>query len=282
MALIEVEHLRKSYTLGGQTVRALDDVSLSIDEGEFVAIMGASGSGKSTLMNMLGCLDRPDSGSYRLAGEPVQGMSKDELAAVRNLFLAGTALAMVATGTGAHAQETTDEAAVRFGARADVLDISLSPSGNKIVFISAGPGHTEVVNVIDFNLNVAEATHQPRIFQAATDTLEVEPNFNPDTVAARVWATPARADNTPFGHGRPFTRRQLERLFRLHLNDTPSNFYLGLRLEKARQLLRQSDMSVLEVGLACGFESPSYFSRSYKAHFGVTPSEDRHERLPHG
>ena len=84
MALIEVEHLRKSYVLGGQTVRALDDVSLSIDEGDFVAIMGASGSGKSTLMNMLGCLDRPDSGSYRLAGEPVQAMSPDQQAAVRN------------------------------------------------------------------------------------------------------------------------------------------------------------------------------------------------------
>ncbi len=84
MALIQVEHLRKSYTLGGQTVRALDDVSLAIDEGDFVAIMGASGSGKSTLMNMLGCLDRPDSGSYRLAGEAVQAMRPDQLAAVRN------------------------------------------------------------------------------------------------------------------------------------------------------------------------------------------------------
>lgn len=71
------------------------------------------------------------------------------------------------------------------------------------------------------------------------------------------------------------TRRQLERLFRLHLNDTPSNFYLRLRLEKARQLLRQTDMSVLEVSIACGFESPSYFTRSYRAKYQRCPREDR-------
>ncbi|MCL6705164.1 GlxA family transcriptional regulator [Pseudomonas sp. T1.Ur] len=71
------------------------------------------------------------------------------------------------------------------------------------------------------------------------------------------------------------TRRQLERLFRLHLNDTPSGFYLRLRLEKARQLLRQTDMSVLEVSIACGFESPSYFTRSYRARFARCPREDR-------
>ncbi|WP_299828234.1 GlxA family transcriptional regulator [Pseudomonas sp.] len=71
------------------------------------------------------------------------------------------------------------------------------------------------------------------------------------------------------------TRRQLERLFRLYLNDTPSNFYLGLRLEKARQLLRQTDMSVLEISIACGFESPSYFTRSYKGRFVKCPREDR-------
>ncbi|EMV9186203.1 helix-turn-helix domain-containing protein, partial [Escherichia coli] len=58
-------------------------------------------------------------------------------------------------------------------------------------------------------------------------------------------------------------------------NDTPSNFYLGLRLDKARQLLRQTDMSVLEIGVACGFETPSYLSRSYRAKFGVCPSQDR-------
>ncbi|MBA1273613.1 GlxA family transcriptional regulator [Stutzerimonas azotifigens] len=74
------------------------------------------------------------------------------------------------------------------------------------------------------------------------------------------------------------TVRQLERLFRHHLNSTPSAFYLGLRLGKARQLLRQSDLSVLEVGLACGFESASYFSRCYRKHFAASPSRDRHER----
>jgi AraC family carnitine catabolism transcriptional activator len=71
------------------------------------------------------------------------------------------------------------------------------------------------------------------------------------------------------------TRRQLERLFKLHLNDTPSAFYLRLRLEKGRQLLRQTDMSVLEVSIACGFESPSYFTRSYRARFARCPREDR-------
>ena len=71
------------------------------------------------------------------------------------------------------------------------------------------------------------------------------------------------------------TRRQLERLFKLHLNDTPSAFYLGLRLEKARQLLRQTGMSVLEVSIACGFESASYFTRSYRTRFGRCPREER-------
>ncbi|UTW06292.1 GlxA family transcriptional regulator [Pseudomonas benzenivorans] len=74
------------------------------------------------------------------------------------------------------------------------------------------------------------------------------------------------------------TPRQLERLFRKHLNETPSNFYLNLRLDKARQLLRQTDLSVLEVGLACGFESSSYFSRCYRTRFASCPSQDRHEQ----
>lgn len=71
------------------------------------------------------------------------------------------------------------------------------------------------------------------------------------------------------------TRRQMERLFREHLNETPSRFYLALRLDKARQLLRQSDMTVTQISVACGFELPSYFARSYKARFGRCPREER-------
>ena len=84
MALIEARELTKTYVMGDQTVHALRGVSLDIAEGDFVAIMGASGSGKSTLMNILGCLDLPTTGEYRLAGEEVQAMAQDQLASIRN------------------------------------------------------------------------------------------------------------------------------------------------------------------------------------------------------
>ncbi|MBM4015798.1 MAG: ABC transporter ATP-binding protein [Planctomycetes bacterium] len=77
-------HLSKVYELGAQQVRALDDVSLEIGKGEYVAIMGPSGSGKSTLMNVLGCLDVPSSGEYWLRGQEVSKLSEDELAEIRN------------------------------------------------------------------------------------------------------------------------------------------------------------------------------------------------------
>lgn len=87
MSLIEIKNLIKTYDTGETSFRALDDVSLSIQSGEFVAIMGASGSGKSTFMNMLGCLDKPTSGSYFLDGIDVMKLNSDELSNIRNLKL---------------------------------------------------------------------------------------------------------------------------------------------------------------------------------------------------
>ena len=82
--LITTRDLVKSYALGGFVVQALRGVSLTINAGEFVAVMGPSGSGKSTFMNLLGCLDTPTAGEYLLAGERVSGLESDALASIRN------------------------------------------------------------------------------------------------------------------------------------------------------------------------------------------------------
>ncbi len=83
-ALISFRDLTKVYNVGGEMVNALAGVSLDIPEGEYIAIMGPSGSGKSTLMNVLGCLDTPSGGSYRLKGREIARLTDDELAAIRN------------------------------------------------------------------------------------------------------------------------------------------------------------------------------------------------------
>ena len=83
-SLIEIRDLKKVYTIGGDPVYALAGVSLKVEKGEFVAIMGASGSGKSTMLNILGCLDSPTSGSYLLDGLEVAARSRAELARIRN------------------------------------------------------------------------------------------------------------------------------------------------------------------------------------------------------
>jgi putative ABC transport system ATP-binding protein len=82
--IIEIRNMTKTYRLGGEVVNALQNVSLQIDKGDFLAIIGPSGSGKSTFMNMLGCLDRPDSGRYFLDGKEIEKMNDNELATIRN------------------------------------------------------------------------------------------------------------------------------------------------------------------------------------------------------
>jgi putative ABC transport system ATP-binding protein len=84
MALVELRNVSKIYHLGGEEIRALDDVSCDIEEGEFISIIGPSGSGKSTLMHILGCLDSPSKGTIKLDGTMIHDASARELAAIRN------------------------------------------------------------------------------------------------------------------------------------------------------------------------------------------------------
>ncbi|MEZ5481652.1 MAG: ABC transporter ATP-binding protein [Porticoccaceae bacterium] len=83
MALIELRGINKTYEMGGEPLRALRDIDLDINEGEYISIMGPSGSGKSTLLNMLGLLDRPDSGSYQLDNRATEGLDEEKRAALR-------------------------------------------------------------------------------------------------------------------------------------------------------------------------------------------------------
>lgn len=82
--IIKIEDLKRSFTMGEETVHALKGISFSIQEGEFVTIMGTSGSGKSTLLNVLGCLDQPNSGVYQIDGVSIKELTKNELARIRN------------------------------------------------------------------------------------------------------------------------------------------------------------------------------------------------------
>ncbi len=86
-SIIDLQDIRRHYIMGPTTVRAVDGVSLSIEKGEFVSIIGPSGSGKTSLMNIIGCLDTPSEGTYRIAGENVEGLSRGRLAEIRNRFI---------------------------------------------------------------------------------------------------------------------------------------------------------------------------------------------------
>ena len=154
-ATIQLTDIRKLYTIGGETVAALDGITTNIYQGEFAALMGPSGSGKSTLMNILGCLDRPTEGSYKLDGEEVAGLSDDKLAVTRNkkigfVFqnfnllsrisaLENVALSLVCAGVGS--TERTERArrvlqAVGLGDRADHQPNELSGGQRQRVAIA--------------------------------------------------------------------------------------------------------------------------------------------------
>ena len=85
--MIKIENLSRHYQMGPTTVKAIDDLSLTIGKSEFVSIIGPSGSGKSTLMNIIGCLDSPTTGKYTLANEAIAGLSRDRLAEIRNQYI---------------------------------------------------------------------------------------------------------------------------------------------------------------------------------------------------
>jgi putative ABC transport system ATP-binding protein len=153
--LIELEAIEKVYPMGDEGVHALQDVHLTIHEGELAAIMGPSGSGKSTLMNVIGCLDNPSSGTYRLAGQDVSQLGERELARVRNRLigfvfqsfnllgrasaLENVELPLVYAGVGARERrERAREAIASVGleARADHLPSELSGGQRQRVAIA--------------------------------------------------------------------------------------------------------------------------------------------------
>jgi putative ABC transport system ATP-binding protein len=148
MPLIDTSDLARHYTLGDQVVTALAGVSVKVEEGEFVAVMGPSGSGKSTFMNMVGCLDKPTAGRYVLDGEEVSAMSADQLADVRNrkigfVFqqfnlldrqdaLANVALPMVYAGVARRDRNTrAEEALARVGLAGRVHHLPTQLSGGQ-------------------------------------------------------------------------------------------------------------------------------------------------------
>jgi len=146
--LIEFKNIFKIYQMGDTEVRAVDDISMKVMPGEFVAIVGQSGSGKSTCMNIIGCLDVPTSGSYFLDGQDVSDMEDDELAEVRNKMigfifqqynllpklsvLANVELSMVYAGTSKRERkERTMEALVRVGLEDKVNNLPTQLSGGQ-------------------------------------------------------------------------------------------------------------------------------------------------------
>ena len=133
--LLELKDICKVYQVGSEEVRALDGVDLSVSHGEYIAIMGASGSGKSTLMNLVGCLDTPTSGSYRLNGVAVEAMDDEELASIllsRTTALRNVELPLVYAGIGkGERRQKAERALERVGLKGRMTHRSNELSGGQ-------------------------------------------------------------------------------------------------------------------------------------------------------
>ncbi|MGI9279557.1 MAG: GlxA family transcriptional regulator [Endozoicomonas sp.] len=133
---------------------------------------------------------------------------------------------------------------------------------------------------IDLASSVSELLVRDRLGEPAPSSFVATPARKPQPQIEEATQLMAANIEEPLGADElaslvGISRRQLERLFRKHLDTVPSKHYLKLRLEHARKLLRESDMPVVEVGIACGFSNASHFSTAYKNHFGLTPREER-------
>jgi AraC family carnitine catabolism transcriptional activator len=294
-----VEPLRAANRLSGRPL--FEWITCSADGAPVVASNGMA----IAAMTPLGALAAIPSLIVCASFEPEAGATRPVLAALRRLARRGTAIGALDTGAwilaaagllnGVRATMHW-EAAAGFAEAFPEIEISealFDVSGNR--FTCAGG-----IAALDLMLAMIARKHGRALAMAVSeqfihDRLRDRDDRQRMSVPRRLGVTNSKLIRvieameshleSPMEASRLATlcgisARQLERLFRSQLKETPSSFYLRLRLERARQLLRQTELSIMEIALACGYSSASCLSRAYRTHFAVTPRDDRTEPLP--